>query len=485
MSTKQLLLEAAPSAALPGLLTQLGPPAAASRDGLDAPVVPVVSGLSLRSNFAWVLAGNVVYAACQWGMIVALAKLGSSLIVGQFSLGLAIATPVLMFTNLHLRAVQATDSRRLYSFAEYLQLRSVMTLAALAVIGGIAWFENYGRQTTLVILAVAVAKGIEALSDIHYGLFQLNDRLDQTGRSMMMRGALSVVALSAGLYLTHDVFWGCVGLAIVWLAALVLFDFRRGRRFVALSERFLQPSKWTRWWWPECRAQTFERQWNLMRLALPLGFVTTMASINLNLPRYFIEARMGEHQLGVFSALAYSTVAVTLISDSLGHCAVPRMSRLYAGRQFAEFRSVLLQLSVVGCALGLAGLAAAQVMGARMLTIFYGAEYAAGSRVFTVLMLATAIHCVAGMFTSGILSARCFAVQVPMFAAVVGSSALACFLLVPASGLFGGAVAMVVGAVVRLVLAAVVIGYLVLVRAQPAAGPMARQFRMDGWNPTL
>ncbi len=68
-------------------------------------------GLSLRSNFAWVLAGNVVYAACQFGMIIALAKLGSSIMVGQFSLGLAIATPVLMFTNLHLRAVQATDSR--------------------------------------------------------------------------------------------------------------------------------------------------------------------------------------------------------------------------------------------------------------------------------------------------------------------------------------------------------------------------------------
>ena len=44
---------------------------------------------------------------------MALAKLGSSFMIGQFSLGLAIATPVLMFTNLHLRAVQATDARRL------------------------------------------------------------------------------------------------------------------------------------------------------------------------------------------------------------------------------------------------------------------------------------------------------------------------------------------------------------------------------------
>ena len=87
----------------------------------------------------------------------------------------------------------------------------------------------------MVILAVALAKGIETLSDIHYGLFQLNDRLDQIGRSMMLRGVLSVAALGTGLYLTRNVLWGCVGLALVWLAALLFFDVPRGRRFVARS----------------------------------------------------------------------------------------------------------------------------------------------------------------------------------------------------------------------------------------------------------
>ena len=160
---------------------------------LDTGTAPVVPGLSLRSNFVWILSGNVVYAVCQWCMIVALAKLGNAFMVGQFSLALAIATPVLMFSNLHLRAVQATDARRLSSFAEYLQLRAAMTLAGLAVIAGITWFGHYEQHTAMVILAVALAKAIETLSDIHYGLFQLNDRLDQIGRSMILRGVLSVV----------------------------------------------------------------------------------------------------------------------------------------------------------------------------------------------------------------------------------------------------------------------------------------------------
>jgi len=485
VSAKQFLLEATPGSTLSKLRAQIELQTIIRRTSQKTPAVSVVSGLSLRSNFAWVLAGNMVYAACQWGMIVALAKLGSSYMVGQFSLGLAIATPVLMFTNLHLRAVQATDARRLYTFAEYLRLRSVMTLVAIAVIAGVAGFEHYERQTRMVILAVALAKGIETLSDIHYGLFQLNDRLDKTGLSMMLRGVCSVAALSAGLYLTRDIFWACVALVLVWLASLVLFDLHQGRHFSAISWRRVRSSNWTDWCQPELSGQGFQRQWNLMRLALPLGMVTTMASVNLNMPRYFIEARMGVHQLGVFSALAYATVALTLVSDSLGHCAIPRMSRLYAGGQLAEFRSVLFKVSGIGSALGLGGLVVAQVMGTRLLTIFYSPEYAAGSRVFVVLMLATAIHCVAGMLTSGIMSARCFWVQVPMCALVVASTALACYRLVPTAGLMGGAEAMVIGAVVRLALAAPVLGYLLLVQATCVAGHPARPTRIHEWDPSL
>jgi len=485
VSANQLLLEDTPNTALRRLQVKFGPQAGGHPDLLDPMVVPVASGLSLRSNFAWALAGNVVYAVCQWGMIVALAKLGSSFMIGQFSLGLAIATPVLMFTNLHLRAVQASDARRFYSFGEYLQLRSVMTLAAIAVIGGIVCLEHYERQTTMVILAVALAKGIEALSDIHYGLFQLNDRLDHTGASMMLRGAFSVVALSAGLYLTRDIFWACVGLALVWLAALLLFDFRHGLRFVALSDKSPQPWSWKNSWQPEYRTKVFGRHWNLLRLALPMGLVTTMASINLNMPRYFIESRMGEHELGIFSALAYTTVAITLVSDSLGQCAIPRMSRLYASGQLAEFRSALLRLSAIGAVLGLVGLAAARIIGTRLLAMFYSREYAAASHVFIVLMLATAIHCVGGVLTSGIVSARCFGIQVPMFAVVMGSSALACWRLVPTSGLTGGALAMVVGAVVRLLLASAVVSYLFIVHAKDPAGQQVADTRVDEWNSAL
>lgn len=59
-------------------------------------------------------------------------------------------------------------------------------------------------------------------------------------------------------------------------------------------------------------------------MALPLGVATTIAALNLNVPRYFIHARLGERQLWIYSALAYATVAMIIVSGSLGFIARSR-----------------------------------------------------------------------------------------------------------------------------------------------------------------
>jgi len=61
----------------------------------------------LRADFTWVLSGNVLYSACQWGIVVVLAKLGSPAQLGEYALGLAVAAPIILFANLQLRALLA------------------------------------------------------------------------------------------------------------------------------------------------------------------------------------------------------------------------------------------------------------------------------------------------------------------------------------------------------------------------------------------
>ena len=78
----------------------------------EQPAVTTVAAVpTLRNNFVWTFAGNVLYGACQWAILSVIAKLGNTSIVGEYTLGLAVSAPVFMFSNLQLRSVQATDVR--------------------------------------------------------------------------------------------------------------------------------------------------------------------------------------------------------------------------------------------------------------------------------------------------------------------------------------------------------------------------------------
>lgn len=146
-----------------------------------------------------------------------------------------------------------------------------------------------------------------------------------------------------------------------------------------------------------------------------------------------------------------------IVSDSLGHSAVPRLARLYCTRHLAEYRSLLFKLLLAGGAIRVIGIIVTELMGGKLLAIIHGSEYAAQYRVFRILIVGTAISCVACIFTSAITAARRFRIQVPLYALVLGANILGCKYWLPTRGLTGDAAAMLVAAGVHLAIGGAVV----------------------------
>ncbi len=396
--------------------------------------------LSLTGNFSWTLAGNVVYAGCQWAMLAVLAKLGTPGMVGRFVLSLAVTAPIIMFSNLQLRAVQATDARREYQFADYLGLRLVCTLLAAVAIIAVTFLSGHKGETAAVILAVGAAKAFESISDIYYGLLQRHERMDYIARSMMVKGPLSLVALATGSYVTGSIFWGACAMALVWGLVLVFYDIpvagmvlsgKNGRTGERKGNRPISAAMKPRW----NRSVLGSLTW----CSLPLGLVMMLISLNANIPRYFVEHYLGTEQLGIFAAMAYFMLAGNIIVGALGQSASPRLARHYAGGQIRAFRGLLMKLVGIGALLGAAGIFVTIVAGREVLTLLYTPQFAERADVFVWIMAAAAVSYIASFLGYGMTAARYFRVQTPLMASVALCSALACFWLVPKTGLSGAA----------------------------------------------
>lgn len=411
--------------------------------------------LSLRTNFSWTLVGNVVYAGCQWGMLIILAKVGSSEMVGQFALGLAVAAPIMAFSMMALRAVQATDAKREYAFGDYFGLRLLTTALAITAISCIAHMVANRWETALVIMVTGLAAAPESISDVFYGLLQQRERMDRIAKSMLLKGPLMLASMAVAMLVTRNVCYAVVAIGVSRLLVLVFYDLPSAI-WVVSKPNFRHDKN----------RQTLERiapRWNwavlskLAWLTLPLGITVMLSALVGNIPRYFVEHELGIRELGVFAAIAYLMFVGTTLVRALGQSASPRLAQYYAAGRMSAYRRLLLRLVLIGAALGFAAVAIAAVAGRELLAFFYAPEYAENNAVFVWLMAAAGISYMASFLGYGMTAARYFKVQILMNCLTVGTAIAACWILVPQNGLQGAAVATVAASGIQLTVVALIV----------------------------
>jgi O-antigen/teichoic acid export membrane protein len=418
-------------------------------------------GLSLRANFSWTFVGNSIYSACQWGALVALAKLSSPVIVGQYSLGVAIAMPVISLTGLQIRSVIASDVRETYKFGEYVGFRLFSVALAMLVIVAIPLVLHSGALMTLLTFVIGLSLAIENISDVYYARFQFLDRMDRIAKSQILRAPLSLLALGLGVYFTGQLTWGVAAMVLVRVVVLFAYD-RRIQTHCSEPLDLDSPASRAAF---EHLKETLRPRWEpskmlrILWLALPLGIVAMLVNLNVNVPRYFIQWKLGTRQLGIYSALAFLMSAGNLLVGALAQSVFVRLARLYAEGRRRAFTLLLLKLLGIGTVLGMGGILVAWVAGAKLLAIIYRPEYATESRLLVWFMVVAWVGYLGQFMGYAMTSARLFVHQIPLFAMGVVIIAAGSYWLVPRTGLQGAILASMAGVLAQLFASAAVLGY--------------------------
>lgn len=386
--------------------------------------------LALGRDFARLVFGHVSYMICQGVMFVLLARLCSVVAVGQFALALAMTTPIVLFSNLGLRRVLATDATSRFHFSEYLGLRLLSGVAALMAITLLASLGGFPGPELRVIVAMGVAKLVESVIDIVHGYFQKQRRLDFIATSIHLRGPLSLVALAIGLLLGGTAFWGIVAMGTGWLLVLALYDWPRLILLVqtdqdetpgAARPKFVSGRHWM----------------ELSKLAAPLGFVALLGSLRASIPNLAIEHALGVGMLGIFTVLAYFHAASNRVVTQLGEAAIPRLARYFALGEGQTFTRTLVWMLTASLAVSALGIGIAVVAGEQLLEFLYGPLYAGYSDILILLMAVVVVANLQTLLEIALTAARQFRVQPFLYGASALLLLALCIALVPNYGLRG------------------------------------------------
>ena len=397
------------------------------------PVTPVVRPLSLRQNFAWTLPANLAYAACQWGILVVLAKVGSPELVGLFVLAMALTAPVFVCASLKLREIQATDQSGQFRFGDYLGMRLLSTTLALGVVAAIGWGAGYRQSALLAVLLMGLAKAVESISDVIYGLLQQHERMDRVAHSRAAHGLATLAGVGFGVLATGDVVGAAGGLALARLLVLIGCD-------LPLACWILGSGQLSRLR-PIFALEPLRR---MSLLGLPLAGTTLLTSLEINIPHYFVATSLGVSDLGVFGAIAALITAGGIFTRATNQVASPRLATMFHSGDIAGFRRLLCRMLAVYLALGIAGVAMVPLLGQWLLTFLFRAEYAVHTDLLLVVMCAAAVAYQAGALTTALIAIRVIHRQFPLRMFTAATSLVACAVLVPVYGIRGAALALVV-----------------------------------------
>ena len=421
----------------------------------------IARGLSLRANFSWTFVGNSIYSACQWGALVALAKLSSPVIVGQYALAMAIAAPVTSLTGLQIRPVFASDVKETYKFGEYVGFRLASIALAMMIILAIPLILRSGPMMTILTFVIGLSLATENISDVYYARLQSIDRMDRIAKSQILRAPLSLVALGLGVYFTGSLTWGVASTVLVRAAVLLGYDLRIQTHSPEPLEKDSPASRVAF----ERLKETLRPRWELRKmghilwLALPLGIVAMLVNLNVNVPRYFIQWKLGTRELGIYSALAFLMSAGNLLVSALAQAVFVPLARFYAQGRRRAFTMLLLKLLGIGTVLGLGGIFVAWIAGAKLLAIIYRPEYAAESHLLVWFMVLAWMGYLSQFMGGAMTSARLFVHQIPLFAMGVLTISAGSYWLVPRMGLQGAIIATMAGVLLQLLASVAVLAY--------------------------
>jgi len=335
------------------------------------------------SGTVWMMLATIVPALAQWLVAVLIARDFGAASLGEWVIAASIATPVILILQMPLRTlfVVAADSRT--NFEDYLVLRLASVIVAVVLAAVIATVFLDREAARALVLALSLARGCEAMSDVIYAPLQREGRLASIAFLTICRVTVGQVGFMIAVVLSRDVLVGVMVLLLSNLAALLLLEYPFAR---SVRKDPVQRQA------TGSRARAIA---TLARAAAPLSIAQALTTVSGNLPRYLVQWWGGAAALGLYAVLEHVTLPVSLLTNAIGQSASAGFARQWNASHFTEFRGAAWTFVRLNVLVAIVFWMIAMTVGPDIISFVYGHDFHVSRNVIGIMMLAAIFAAVA------------------------------------------------------------------------------------------
>lgn len=306
-----------------------------------------------RQNVLWNIVGSFCYAFASMVLAFLVMRMAGDEQGGIFSFGFStLGQQMFIVAYFGIRPFHVTDGAGEYSFKDYLNHRYLTSLLALGLgflfLAAKTGLSHYSAEKSAVLFLLVAYKVLDGFADVYESEFQRQGSLYLTGKSLCFRTVFSVACFLAVLAVSGSLPAACGAAVTAQILGVILFSVCPARMLSGIDRKGARG-----------QAARLFKSTGLLFLSVFLDFYIFSAA------KYSIDARLTDEASGYFNLIFMPTSVIYLVANFVIRPYLTRLTTLWIGERFGEFKKQLLRIGAV-----IAGLTALAAGGAALLGPF-------------------------------------------------------------------------------------------------------------------
>lgn len=307
------------------------------------------------SDSSWLFTGSMVYSISQWAITIIIAKYYSLSMLSDFSLALAICTPVFLFFNLNIKFFIVVDDN-IPSLNSLIKFRG-LTIALSVLFCFLFYTLLTGRWISSLLLFVLGYKLLDSFTELFYAFLQKRQSMSKISISQIKRGAVFILFLLFGTLF---------GIAFSIIIGFILFFL-----FLILIHDYFKVS--------DAPDNNYHLSYNnglfFIKRLLPLGAIALTDTMAIQIPKYYLEGFGYSTEVGIFSSIILLIFIGGFIMSAVCNSLLPKLSNLYNYGKLGDFKRLTWFVIILAFSLGLSYFLVVLFFGEELLAFVYNDSF--------------------------------------------------------------------------------------------------------------
>ena len=343
---------------------------------------------SLAKNMLWSSVGNLVYCICLWAITILTVRLCSYDQAGYLSLAMSASSTCATIGLFSMRNYQISDIESEFSVSEYVGSRFFTCL--LSVVFCLVYcLRSSSLYQALCILAFMTIRIAECGVDVIHGVDQKYGRYDIIGKSLLIRGLMTVVVFTCCMITMNDLLFSLTVTGVVNIIVMIVYDVRKTQHFESIKPSF------------DIRKISV-----LLKKCVPLVIMSFLLSTIPLIPKSSLQTLVSNEMLGIYSSIGSPTLVVQVFATYAFNPLLPKLAEYYTRKDYDRFLQVFHKLFVILIAFSFFIILSASLLGRFGLSILYGKAILEHYNLFIPLIWCTILTAFVWILNSIVISIR-------------------------------------------------------------------------------